>query len=53
MESATALLKSLGWLTEKIDENGHMASYQLAVVKYRFFITMKLLKIVRNSIAPF
>ncbi|WP_273783972.1 DUF6990 domain-containing protein [Bartonella sp. AU15XJBT] len=30
MESATALLKSLGWLTEKIDENDHMASYQLA-----------------------
>ncbi len=30
MESATALLKSLGWSTEKIDENDHMASYQLA-----------------------
>ncbi|WP_019220840.1 DUF6990 domain-containing protein [Bartonella senegalensis] len=30
MESATALLKSLGWSTKKIDENDHMASYQLA-----------------------
>ncbi|ACS50662.1 hypothetical protein Bgr_03130 [Bartonella grahamii as4aup] len=30
MESATALLKSLGWSTEKINENDHMASYQLA-----------------------
>ncbi len=30
MESATALLKSLGWSTEKIDEDDHMASYQLA-----------------------
>ncbi|WP_375675365.1 DUF6990 domain-containing protein, partial [Bartonella sp. AP9QHHD] len=30
MESAHALLKSLGWLTEKINENDHMASYQLA-----------------------
>lgn len=30
MESATALLKSLGWTTEKIDENDHMANYQLA-----------------------
>ncbi len=30
MESATTLLKSLGWSTEKINENDHMASYQLA-----------------------
>ncbi|QEE11937.1 hypothetical protein MNL01_02670 [Bartonella krasnovii] len=30
MESATALLKSLGWSTEKIDEDDHIASYQLA-----------------------
>ncbi|GAA5101752.1 hypothetical protein GCM10023260_13460 [Bartonella acomydis] len=30
MESATAILKSLGWSIEKIDENDHMASYQLA-----------------------
>ncbi|WP_375686873.1 DUF6990 domain-containing protein, partial [Bartonella sp. AC331YNZD] len=30
MESAHALLKSLGWSTEKINENDHMASYQLA-----------------------
>ncbi|WP_254474885.1 hypothetical protein [Bartonella sp. B1098] len=30
MESATALLKGLGWTTKKIDENDHMASYQLA-----------------------
>ncbi|WP_273760860.1 DUF6990 domain-containing protein, partial [Bartonella sp. ML70XJBT.G] len=30
MESATALLKSLGWTIEKIDEDDHMASYQLA-----------------------
>lgn len=28
-ESATALFKSLGWSTEEIDENDHMASYQL------------------------
>ncbi|WP_345117570.1 DUF6990 domain-containing protein, partial [Bartonella jaculi] len=30
MESAHALLKSLGWSTEKINENDYMASYQLA-----------------------
>ncbi len=30
MESAHALLKSLGWSAEKINENDHMASYQLA-----------------------
>lgn len=30
MESAHVLLKSLGWSTEKINENDHMASYQLA-----------------------
>ncbi|WP_404978454.1 DUF6990 domain-containing protein, partial [Bartonella sp. ML71XJBT] len=30
MESAHALLKSLGWTIEKIDEDDHMASYQLA-----------------------
>ncbi|MET3590478.1 transcription initiation factor IIF auxiliary subunit, partial [Bartonella silvatica] len=30
MESAHALLKSLGWSTEKNNENDHMASYQLA-----------------------
>ncbi|WP_375651438.1 DUF6990 domain-containing protein [Bartonella sp. AA78NXGY] len=30
MESAHALLKSLGWSTEIINENDHMASYQLA-----------------------
>ncbi|WP_375645706.1 DUF6990 domain-containing protein, partial [Bartonella sp. TT29SHDZB] len=30
MESATTLLKSLGWSTEKINENDYMASYQLA-----------------------
>ncbi len=30
MESAHALLKSLGWSTEKINENDHMATYQLA-----------------------
>ncbi len=30
MESAHALLKNLGWSTEKIDENDHIASYQLA-----------------------
>ncbi len=30
MESAHALLKSLGWLTKKINENDYMASYQLA-----------------------
>ncbi|MBB4077364.1 hypothetical protein GGR08_001695, partial [Bartonella fuyuanensis] len=30
MESAHALLKSLGWSAERINENDHMASYQLA-----------------------
>ncbi len=30
MENAHTLLKSLGWSTEKINENDHMASYQLA-----------------------
>ncbi|ACS51830.1 hypothetical protein Bgr_17050 [Bartonella grahamii as4aup] len=30
MESAHALLKILGWSTEKINENDYMASYQLA-----------------------
>ncbi|WP_208433235.1 DUF6990 domain-containing protein [Bartonella taylorii] len=30
MESATALLKSLGWSTKKIDGDDYMASYQLA-----------------------
>ncbi|WP_375641564.1 MULTISPECIES: DUF6990 domain-containing protein [unclassified Bartonella] len=30
MESAHALLKSLGWSTEKINEDDYMASYQLA-----------------------
>ncbi|WP_425338870.1 DUF6990 domain-containing protein, partial [Bartonella taylorii] len=30
MESATALLKSLGWSTKKIDGDDYIASYQLA-----------------------
>ncbi|EJF98516.1 hypothetical protein MEI_00488, partial [Bartonella vinsonii subsp. arupensis Pm136co] len=30
MESATALLKSLNWSVKKINEDDHMASYQLA-----------------------
>ncbi|WP_425277473.1 DUF6990 domain-containing protein, partial [Bartonella queenslandensis] len=30
MESAHELLKSLGWSTERIDEDDYMASYQLA-----------------------